>query len=607
MIKSEDKNMNSEKLIKDKLTNLAKEYQTKIDAEIKAIEEKRQSQPTGSGFFNKLKATGNAALEKGQTELVKRNYPNVMIVPDIPDQLLLNTAKQFDQEIDSKLMIGMIDTSLLRNGTKGYFFTGEKIYVVDSDGKKTIEMAEITDVLMAEIDLNQGKKDVEPNFQLVIRVLLKNANEVVLKTSPLDPIFNILKSLNAETLVFEETDQRVKQENLSDLGKVCFIKVAVNYLMADDGLIDSAEYASLVSLISMFVLNSEQIDELRDYRLNNVQPQNTKLLLIELMKEVPTGSREAISLNLLDSLLSLRKETVENWKEDQALNEIKDCLKISNEKVAFLMNKLKNEIRIERERLSDDKVAEIVRSTLATGSAIGIPFAALAATGAITGFGGASGGLIALAFASTGGMIIGITAIGAASFGAYKGIKYLTGSKTAEKYLYRQAKLQSALVSQRKATNMLLQDINWLSEGLETIMELKDQVIGKNTNLQAQYDQLRNFVEKLQRVSSAAKVSEQRQVYDERELLLTKLPDLLDLHKLELLLKRSVDWEKEGGYILSVYEEVNEEHVINTNLKVEDYEITLEILERLGYFKTASDLESTARKGLQKLREQVGI
>ncbi|WP_296557318.1 hypothetical protein [uncultured Acetobacterium sp.] len=204
-------------------------------------------------------------------------------------------------------------------------------------------------------------------------------------------------------------------------------------------------------------------------------------------------------------------------------------------------------------------------------------------------------------------MIVGITAIGAASFGAYKGIKYLTGSKSAEKYLYRQAKLQSALVSQRKSTNMLLQDINWLTEGLETIMELKDQVIDKNTNLQIQFDQLRGFVEKLQRVSSAAKVSEQRRVNDERELLLTKLPDLLDLHKLDLLLKRSVDWENERGYILVIYEEVDGEHLIKTNLKVEDYEIPLEILERLGYFKTASDLESTARKGLEKLREQVGM
>ncbi len=394
--------MNSEKLIKDKLANLAREYQTKIDAEIKVIEEKRQSQPTGSGFFDKLKATGNAALEKGQTELVKRNYPNVSIVPDIPDQLLLNAAKQFEQELDSKLMIGMIDTSLLRNGTKGYFFTGEKIYVVDSDGKKIIEMVAITDAIMSEIDLNQGKEDAEPNFQPAVRVTLKNDDEVILRTVPLEPVFNILKSLNAVSLVFEESDQRVKQENLSDLGKVCFIKVAINYLMADDGLIDSDEYASLISLISMFILNKEQLDELRDYRLNNAQIQNTKLLLIKLMKEVPTGSREAISLNLLDSLLSLRKESVENWKEDQALNEIKDCLKISNEKVAFLVNSLKNEIRIERERLSDDKVAEIVSSTLATGSAIGIPFAALAATGAITGFGGASGGLFALAFASTG-------------------------------------------------------------------------------------------------------------------------------------------------------------------------------------------------------------
>ncbi|UYO62339.1 hypothetical protein LNN31_16340 [Acetobacterium wieringae] len=599
--------MNSENLIKGKLTNLAREYQKKIDAEIKVIEQKRQAQPTGTGFFDKLKATGNAALEKGQTELVKRNYPNVLVVPDISDQLLLNAAKQFELEIDSKLIIGMIDTSLLRNGTKGYFFTGEKIYVIDNDGKTIIKMTEISDVMMTEVDLNQGKEDAEPNFQAAIRVTFKNNNEVILKTAPLEPVFSILKSLNTATLVFEESDQRVKQEDLSDLGKVYFIKVSINYLMADDGMIDSAEYASLISLISMFVLEKAQLDELRDYRLNNPQLQNTKLLLIKLMKEVPIGSREAISLNLLDSLLTLRKESIDNWKEDQALNEIKDCLKISNEKVAFLVNNLKNEIRIEKERLSDDKVAEIVSSTLATGSAIGIPFAALAATGAITGFGGASGGLFALAFASTGGMIVGITAIGAASFGAYKGIKYLTGSKTAEKYLYRQAKLQSALVSQRKATNMLLQDINWLSEGLETIMVLKNQVIDKNTNLQAQYDQLRNFVEKLQRVSNAAKVTEQRRVNDERELLLTKLPELLDLQKLELLLKKSVDWEKEGGFILTIYQEVNGEYVINTNLKVEDYEIGLEILERLGYFKTASDLESTARKGLQKLREQVGM
>lgn len=598
--------MNSEEVIKRRLEDLQLEYRVKMNTEMEEIEQKRRLTTTGKGFLGKVKATGNAALEKGQKELVRRKHPNVAIVPDILEQILLNLSNLFEKQVDPKLIIGIIDTSVMHNGKQGYIFTGEKMCVINGESKEIIELGDIENVSMQKINVNEGQEEPEPCFEDAIRITFNDNHNTIIRQFPLKPVFEILKQIKEETTQFEATDQRVKQDSMSEIGKMNYAKIAVNYLMADDGIIDANEYASLIALISEFTFSEQLTNELREYRLGNMEPQETKYLIDALIEEVPSGSREAVSLSLIYSILTLKKETVANWGKDAVLNEFQNYLGIPTNKVQFMVTKLLNEIRIEKERLSDAKVSELASNTLAAGSAIGFPFAALATTGAIAGLGGTSGGLFLLAAVSTGTMIAGITAIGAASFGVYKGVKYLSGADTAEKYIYRQSKLQASLINQQKTTNMLLQDINWLTGELDKVMSLKEQVIGENSTIQAQFEVLKNFVEKIKRVSTAAKVSEDRRTYDEKELLLTQLPDKLDTNKLEMLGEKSIDWEKESSIVYDVYQEIEKEMVLNVDMLVEDYNSALNILTRSGYFKTASGLESGAKQGFQKLKDTVG-
>lgn len=595
--------MNSEEVIKQELDSLKLNYQTKINEEMAAIEQKRRGNTNNSSFFGKIKATGNLALEKGQKEIVKRNYPNVMIVPDIPENFLLNLQKIFSNEINPTMVLGIIDTSILHNGTKGFVFTGEKMYM-NGNTKETILLDNMEAVEMTKVNVNEDNKELEPSFEDGISIAYNGKKEKkVFRGFPLEPIFRILKTICEKVQLFEESNQRIKQENLSNMGKANFIKIAVNYLLSDDDYIDSEEYASLVSLISENNYDEETFDELRQYRIGDSEIQNTQELIDELMEEVPKGSREAISLNLINSLLILRKNTVANWGEDIFINQVQEYLEISTSKIQFLVNQILNEIKIEKERLSDDKISEIASTSMAAGSAVGIPFAALAATGAITGWGGASGGLLALGLASTGSMIAGITAIGAASFGVYKGVRYLTGSKTTEKYLYRQKKLQLSLVLQQKTTNNLIQDINWLTMKLDNIVNLKDKVINENHTLQEQFDELKNIVKKIKQVSTAAKVSEEKRINDEKELLLTQLPEKLDVNKLEMLGGKNIDWDKEAQFVYNVYELSNEEYLLNKESNVQFYNLALDTLNRIEYDKTSSNIENTMKKSYKKLND----
>ena len=251
--------MNSEEVIKRRLEDLQLEYRVKINQEIEEIEQKRRLTPTGKGFLGKVKATGNAALEKGQKELVRRKHPNVAIVPDIPEQILLTISKVFEKQVDPKLIIGIIDTSLLHNGTKGYVFTGEKMYVTNGETKEIIELGDFEYVSIQKININEGQEDLDPSFEDVMKVTFTDHHETTIRTFPLEPIFDILKKIKEETTQFEETDQRVKQESMSDIGKMNYAKIAVNYLMADDGMIDANEYASLIALISEFSFNGNDI------------------------------------------------------------------------------------------------------------------------------------------------------------------------------------------------------------------------------------------------------------------------------------------------------------------------------------------------------------
>ena len=142
-------------------------------------------------------------------------------------------------------------------------------------------------------------------------------------------------------------------------------------------------------------------------------------------------------------------------------------LVVSDEQVEVGIRKIKDDERIVSERMEDSQIKQITNELVALAGGAGVTLAALAVTGGVST--GIWGGLLTLGWLPTGSMLLGLAAIGGVGYGAYKGIKYFSGTSEYEKSGIRIAALQGAIEMNKKATTYIIEDINALIEEINDI------------------------------------------------------------------------------------------------------------------------------------------
>src|SRR5699024_9744779 len=208
-------------------------------------------------------------------------------------------------------------------------------------------------------------------------------------------------------------------------------------------------------------VRKEIAENLRAYRFENTESLSLDELVEELINELhkenisETTVLQALGMDIIE----MSKDELDIIYENQVITRMLDRLNMTDDQVKFTIRKIKAEKEILANRLTDNQIKDVVKELTAVASGAGISLGALAVTGAVTGWGGISGGMLALGLGS-GGAVFGAAAIASAGYGVYRGVKYFSGTSQLEQFGIRIKTLSDRISQLRIANTYIIEDIN---------------------------------------------------------------------------------------------------------------------------------------------------
>lgn len=521
----------------------------------------------------------------------------VIVTPDISEKQLVNAAKVFG--VDAALILAIADTTMLTSGKGGYVFTGTKVvYKAAMTNPVSMDYENIQDVEQVD-NVTKDKKGNDVHTY-TLKFTLKDDSDVTWEEGIMDTdgtnkgvadFLYILLSDLADDEDFEETNQLLELQDFGDEVILAYLKIIVNYLRSDDGLIDPTENSSLLGIVSSVRLSKGASEELRDYRLNPANSVDNDTLLDILKQEIPAGSQDTIFQSLGNNLGLVKSLKFEELLKNDTFVDLVHKLGLTDDQIKFFIRSVEQDKKIITERLNDSQAEAATKELTALAGGAGVTLAALAVTGGVSG--GVSTGLLTLAFASTGGMLIGVGAIAGAGYLAYRGVKYLTVGKEMEKNQVRQELLQASIKKLKISTTILLEDVNWITNKLVDTLDEVDSL--SNTN-----EVILTKIKMLKQITASSQVVMEDQSQAQKELTIANLVNVLNIDKFNDLAVKNVNSVKYKEFVMNAYQEKTaddgkKQFVLRQDLDEEYLEKVRAILETIGYF----DMKESAVSGVK--------
>ena len=530
----------------------------------------------------------------------------VYVAPEIPAKILLHGASVIAGDINPKLVIGLIDTSVLKNGKNGAVFTGTRMYLpsVNIEFEKVAQCALSTEI---QSD-NEGRaKSIE-----VLRITCDDDEVIELRSKdtevPLAILNEILCGISENVDSFESSNQLITLSELSDSTVSAYLKIVIHYLKAEGGMIDAGEYKELISLMTKIKTSKAVHKELQEYRFSKKASADFRELVEELETELKKDkvSVPVIFQALFMDLLLMRKDKLDSWKEDGVLCEMQGYLNVTDQQVDFLVKKIKLDEQILSTRMDDKQINGLQKELAAVAGGAGIALGALALTGSITmGAFGVGSGLLGLFMASGGGAALGLLAVAGAGYGAYRGVKYFAGTSEMEGYGMRISALQEKIKMMNAANAYIIEDINYLGQKLGVLTAKIKETNELNHEIM---EELELYISFSQSVSESGELIQEDSRYTQREYWIQSLPEKLDFHKYNELVENSVDKFDINELVLFVYDS-EREYVLSEECETEAYEKAAALLKEIGYFDTkaatVAQAKSMAKQGLSSLKKGI--
>lgn len=507
----------------------------------------------------------------------------IFIAPDIPEKKLVNAASVIGKGVNTMEVVGLVDTTILHSGKEGILFMGDRAFLRPPFGTPIcIEYASLKNIKYDEKEIRDSNDKVKIERILTIE---KKAGDIERFSSntygfefPLKLFSEILNSTIHDVENIETTNQLLQLKDMEEECIALYLKIIMNYLREDDGIIDNFEYKELIGLMSRLNISKDLADKLRDYRIGNDTKQTSELIE-EIKDYIPSGSINTIFQSLVNDILSIRRNDPENWKQDEIFIKYQRMFNVSDAQIEFFVRRLIQDRKIIEEKIDDNTIKKAISEISAVGAAAGVSLAALTVTGGIST--GIWGGLLTISMASTGGMALGLAAIGGLGYGAYKSVKYFSGTAESERYAIRSTMLQQKIKELQNSENYLIEDINWTTSKIADLVEKKDQILEN-------YDQLLNYIQMAQELDIGSRIMFEEEKKTRVNVYLSHLPEQLDINKYNELVKKTQYQTIYDEFVFSCYEENSDGEYILGDIQDEEYLEKLEqILENIGYFDTA--------------------
>ncbi|MCH4327023.1 zinc ribbon domain-containing protein [Staphylococcus haemolyticus] len=529
--------------------------------------------------------------------LNETNLTDIMITPDIPEKVLINASVSIAEGIDPNTIIALIDTSLMSNGKSGVVFTGAEMYLKTTfDSVKKIPFENIKS---AEYDsdrtINNKGKVIE--YHRVI-VSYGNGEDIEFSSEQFDSdlpyklIAKLLNDFNKRIDNISSKNQVVQISQMSSEILELYFRIVIAYLKDDDGIIDSREYKELISLMTKIKVSKQLANDLRKYRFEDKEDLTIEELIDQLKNQTNKDnfSEAAVEQTLAMDIIGMNSDKLDTIKDDEVLVRMLNRLNISDKQLKFIVRKIKADKEIIESRMTDSEIKEVNKELAAVAS---------------------GAGLVALGLLTSGGTVyLGIIA----GFGVYRGIKYFSGTGEAEKFGIRIQTLNDRISQLRIANAYIIEDINWLSQKMiDFALKLRE----SNELSSELYKELELIINQNQSLADAGSLIEDDESYSERELLLTTIPESLDIGKYNELLAKNINKVYADEVIKNVYSingdldnqsEVNDV-TLRENIELDELKAAHTVLEDIGYFDTkASSIaqsKSLAKKGFSGLKKSL--
>ncbi|MFL0248070.1 hypothetical protein [Candidatus Clostridium stratigraminis] len=393
--------------------------------------------------------------------------------------------------------------------------------------------------------------------------------------------------------------------SMNDEIKKAYIKIICNFAYSNYGVIDSKEYAEIISLIVRTDYNSENRLEIRNYMCSNSEIEETNDLIQCISDNVPEGSLGVIKKSLLKDIIYIYKikNDINNWNENKFIVSLQNKFDINDNQIDLIVAAINNDEEILFLRKNDTEITKSMKDLAAKAGAVGVPLAAIYFSGSVLGIGatGITSGLATLGMGGIlglSGMATGIGVVVLLGVGTYKGVKKLTGIEELENNKQREMMLQAIIKNSQKSLDYLIEDVNEISRIL--MEEIKNGIVTTK--------KIEKLSALLSMMSKGAKEATRKINYAESETVISHLPKTLDINRLNELTNEKTK-EKLQGYILSCYikQEVNDEDekitktefILNDKLSLNQLEQLYSVFEAIGY-TNLKDAALASAKGMAK-------
>ncbi|MCY4304180.1 MAG: hypothetical protein OXC62_05280 [Aestuariivita sp.] len=404
---------------------------------------------------------------------------NLYLSPDIPPKKINNAAKSMAREESIESVIALYDDTLFGSATDGMIFTGEKIiFKCLFEDAVTINYADIKSCDLCR--KNEDDKEVIHNF---VDITLKDGEHIKIPKMmhyEVKDLCLLIKKIIQEFDSFQEQKQIVPISEMPEKLKAAYLKIIVNMTFFDDNLIDKYELAEIYSLMTRLNLSTEARREMREYINSISEMESVDKLIEEINTSCPEVNNKATKISLVKDLFFVHMRTNNsNHDEFGFFENYKHLFNVSDDEIKIIYETIELDLRMLNDDCDYDEFINGVKELAAKSGAIGIPFAALYLSGSFIGlssFGFSTwlslGGLSGLLGFSSALPALGVTIL--IGWGAYSGIKYLTGadSDIEKKNKHRELMLQEVIKQNQQTISYLMEDINYaVDEANQTILK----------------------------------------------------------------------------------------------------------------------------------------
>jgi hypothetical protein len=498
-------------------------------------------------------------IKKNVSSLCDRVY----IAPEIPEKKLNNSISSIALGVNPDYVLAIADTTIFGSAKEGCVFLGDTIYIRGIMEKT--QQYKLEDIVSAEYKCTEIRKDngkIEKKEEVFLyidnnKTIVSSLCFSTINSEKFVELINGIIAEAGEEKSFETTSQTIPLALMDDGIKKAYIKIICNFAYSDDSIIDSKEYAEIISLIVRIDYNAKDRFQIRNYMCDISIIEENDTLLQYLNDIVPEGSYDILKKSLIKDILYIFriKNGSNSWRTNNFITELQQKLKLEDKQIDLIIEAIQSDEEILSKRKNDSQIKQSMKEIAAKAGAVGVPLAAIYFSGSVIGMSAAGltsglatiglGGLLGFS-----GMVTGLGMVVLMGVGAYKGIKKVTGISDLENNKQRELMLQAIIRNSQKSLNYLIEDVNeitrQLMEELRNGLEASKK-IGKLAAL-------------LGMMSKGAQATTEKINHAEIETIISQLPQILDKDRFEELTKEATK-EKLRLFVLACY--IEKEVVIN--------------------------------------------